>query len=238
MTFTELTIGRNGRGDRLRGLMISPRRDTLRFLSLLVHPEGQKGYLDSNGMPVGLAKLLLEREQSILLVDTFLTGEAADSALAKKRRPFEHYFTTYNRTDLQERVQDIVTLAAFAKAHGKGRRVILCGQGRAGLWALAAAPMVDAVVADCANLDLNSDAVLLEADLLIPGFRRLGAFPGAASLAVPNPQFLHNVGQQFDTEPLQKVYRLASAPGALRVEPKPMAQEAIADWITEQTQRR
>src|SRR5688500_20312851 len=103
--------------------------------------------------------------QSVVLLDTFLTGELADESAAKARKQTTGFFTAYNRTGLQERVQDLITACALAQSHGKGRRVVLCGTGRAGLWALLAAPAADAIISDCAQLDLRNDAVLMEQDL-------------------------------------------------------------------------
>jgi hypothetical protein len=89
-----------------------------------------------------------------------LTGELANSEVSMRRNA-DNDFCTYNRTDLQQRVQDLITACAFAQTHSKGRRVVLSGTGRAGLWALLAAPAAKAVVADCDRLDLTTDESLL-----------------------------------------------------------------------------
>ena len=82
-----------------------------------------------------LAKEILNRGSSVVLFDAFLTGELAGSGAAGRKR-FDLFMSAYNRTELQERVQDCVTVCAFAQAHNKGRLVLLGGVGRAGLWAL------------------------------------------------------------------------------------------------------
>jgi hypothetical protein len=124
----------------------------------------------------------------------------------------------------------LITACAFAQIHGKGRRVVLCGSGRAGLWALAAAPAADAVVADCGQLDVSDDSELMKQDLFAPGLRKMGAFEGAALLAAPNSLLLHNTGEKFSTDHLAKAYDDKSA---FRRETKALDPTAQADWIAQ-----
>jgi hypothetical protein len=167
------------------------------------------------------------------VLDTFLTGELADEAAGKARKQTSGFFTVYNRTDVQERVQDLITACAFAQTHGKGRRVVLCGSGRAGLWALLAAPAADAVVADCAQLDVRSDAVLMEQDLFAPGLRKIGAFEAAAVLAAPNSLLVHNTGENFLTDWIASAYASAKKASAFRRDAKALDPAAQADWIAQ-----
>jgi dienelactone hydrolase len=227
-----LHIGRKGRGDRLPMVMFTPAKDNLRVITVLAHPDGKSAFLDEQGQPAGIAKALLARNQSVILLDTFLTGELANAEAAKARTPTSGFFTVYNRTDLQERVQDLITACAFAHSHGKGRRVILSGSGRAGLWAILAAPAADAVAADCVQLDARNDSALMEPDLFAPGLRKIGGFEGAATLAAPNPLLLHNAGENFATSWISSSYASAKQPTAFRRESKPLDPEAQAEWIT------
>jgi hypothetical protein len=210
--------------------MISPKRDVLRNLVVLAHPDGKSAWLDNNGAPVGLARKILDRGDSVILFDAFLTGELVNAG-APARKNQDLFFTAYNRTDLQERVQDCVTVCAFAQAHTKGRRVILCGTKRAGLWALLAAPAAAAVAADCDSLDSSDDTVLLGADLFVPGIRKIGGFAGAAALAAPHPLLLFNTGKSFSTTLLRSAYAAAGAPGVFRAEQERPADDALADWL-------
>jgi hypothetical protein len=236
-TMSRLALGRPGQGDRLSALLFTPAKDDLQFLAVLVHPDGKAAFLDGGGQPAGLARKLIVDHHSVLLLDTFLTGELANPAAAESRKPFSDYYTTYNRTVLQERVQDLVTACLFAQRHSKGRRVALVGSGRAGLWALLAAPAADAVAADCDALDLASDEALMSRDLFAPGLRRLGAFAGVAALATPNPLLVHNTGAKFPTGILDEAYAASPSRTALTVATAPLKDEAIVSWITEQKNR-
>ena len=184
-------IGRAGKGDRLPVVMITPPKDALRYLAVLAHPEGKSAYLTSSGEARGLAKTLLDQRISVVVADTFLTGELANPEIAAARKVTANYFSTYNRTDLQERVQDLITTCTFAQTHNKGRKVVLIGEGRAGIWAVLAAPAADATIADVDGLDTASDDTLLAPDLFVPGIRRLRPFESMVTLVAPKPLRLH-----------------------------------------------
>ncbi len=228
-TSTQLTLGRLGKGDRLPAILITPRRDALDTLAVLVHPEGKAGFLDENGALKGLAKKFVEKGQSVLLVDTFLTGELVNPA-AKARNYFNDFFTTYNRTVTQERVQDIVTACAFAQSHGKGRKVILCGVGRAGLWALLSAPVADIVVADCDAMDTSKEESWLAPDIFVPGLRKLGGFEGVALLNAPNPLLLHHTGKNFATARIRECFERNRRPLLYHELSTPLEDDAIVAW--------
>jgi dienelactone hydrolase len=227
-----LALGRAGRGDRVPALLLTPNRDELKLMAVIAHPSGKKAFLDGEGKPAGLAKRLLAERHAVLLLDTFMTGDLADAATTAARKPFSNYFTTYNRTDLQERVQDLVTASVFAQRHSKGRRVALVGVGQAGLWALLAAPGADAVVADCAALDLSGGQALMSQDLFMPGLLKMGGFAGIAALATPNPLFLHNIGSKFPTEVLREAYQAAGASPSLRESSQPASEDELVSWLT------
>jgi hypothetical protein len=132
---------------------------------------------------------------------------------------------------LQERVQDLITLATFAQTYSKGRQVVLCGAGRAGLWTLLAAPIADAVIADSDALDSAGDEALLAQDLFVPGLRKIGSFEGAAVLAIPHPLLVHNAGARFSTEWLRESYAAANAASAFQSATARLEEEALVDWI-------
>jgi len=204
---TQFAFGRNGAGDRIPAVLFTPAKAEKQILIILAHIAGKSTYLNASGAPIGLAKELIGRGFAVLLPELFLTGELADPELAKTRQYSEKFYLTYyNRTDVQERVQDIITACAFGRTHAKAHRVILCGADRAGLPVLLAAPAADAVIADCDALNISSDDTLMAQDLFLPGIRNLGAFEGAAILAAPNRLLLHNTGEKFSTDSLVAAY--------------------------------
>ncbi len=231
---TPLQIGREGRGDNLPALLFQPNGGEKRQAVVIAHPDGKAALLDAAGRPGPLVTALLAKGRTVLLLDAFLTGERADPAAEAARKPFENFFTTYNRTDLQERVQDLITACAYLHSRPDVRSVALVGQGKAGLWALLAAPAADGVAADCAQLDLTTDEALLADDLFTPGMRRLGDFRTAAVLAAPHPLLLHDTGAKFTASAwIAEVYQALGAASALQVAPDALSNEALAQWLAQ-----
>jgi dienelactone hydrolase len=227
-TVTRIALGRDGRGDRLPAALLTPKDDKLGRTVILAHPDGKSPFLAANGAAQGLARQLVLDGCAVLVLDTFLTGELSDAAASASRIVTRNYFATYNRTDLQERVQDLVTAAAYVRADSKSKReVVLCGVGRAGLWALLAAPAADAVIADCDTFDATSDAALLAPDFFAPGFRRMGGFETAALLAAPNPLVLHNSGDHFPYAGLRGTYTAIAGAKVITVSPAKLSDDDL-----------
>lgn len=230
-TATRFDFGRAGKGDRLPASLLAPSKGRFSTVVVLAHPQGRRAFLGPAGEPTRLARQLLDRRCAVLLLDTFLTGDLARPEVAAARAHLKDFFSTYNRTDVQERLQDLLTACAFAREELKARRVVLCGVDRAGLWSLLAAPAADAVVADCAALELGTDAVLMGQDLFAPGLRRFGAFEGAATLAAPNPLLVHNTGPASSAGGLRDTYAALRRGGAFRQDTRALADADLADWL-------
>jgi hypothetical protein len=226
-TASHLALGRAGKTDHINATLITPRRDTLRTMVVLAHPEGRAPYVNADGSPKGLARLLIDKGVAVLTSDLFQPDAAAD----KKRDYSKDFFTGYNRTDVQERVQDLVTLCAFAQTQGKGRMVVLHGAGRAGLWAMLAAPACDAIAADCAQFDSSNDQSFLARDIFSPGLRKLGGFEGVVAMNTGNDLLLHNTGSKFSTAYLKRVYKGMHTESHFIQETNAMPDEKIADWV-------
>jgi hypothetical protein len=142
------------------------------------------------------------------------------------------YFTTYNRTDDMQRVQDILTALAWLEAAWRPQKIVVVGQGLAGLWCLLARPFLKngyVIAADVAGFDNSQDESYLE-KLNVPLLRRAGDFQTAALLATPAPLLLHNLGGCFASEPFQRAFALHDAGGRLRVSHEEMSSAEIAAW--------
>lgn len=196
-------------------------------LAVLAHAQGPSAYCDAACNPTGLAKALLEKGDSVVVVTQFTPTPTAD--------PFANFYTTYNRTLLQERVRDLVTTCSIIRGLGRGKvtpvQVVLCGEGGAGLWALLAAPAADAVAADCAALRTSDDQAFLSPDLFCPSLRALGDFETAALLAAPHPLLLHNTGADFAAQQVEQGYRVLGRSRSLRIDTSPADQETLLRWL-------
>jgi len=228
-TWRHLIVGRASAQDRIPAqLVIPPRRFT--FAAMIVHPQGAEAALGSPRSPSPLAQELKKRGCLLFAIDAFQTGEAADPS-RKMERP---YFSTYNRTDDAQRVQDILTGLVYLEEAWRPNRIAVIGQGAAGLWSLLARPFFRtplALVADVAGFDTADDAAYLES-LHIPLLRQAGDFQTAALLAAPSPLLLHNLGSHFSSEPFEHAFKVQGVADRLRVSTQELSAVEIATWIT------
>lgn len=193
---------------------------------VLVIRDGQTPLpLDKNGAPLGLAKQLLANNYSVAFIKEIPSIDHHDQ--------LSIFYTTYNRTYLQERIRDLVSACDTLKGiqHFTKTSIVLCGTGRAGLWSLLAAPAADAVIADCSQVDLGNDAELLKPDLFCPGLRNINTFIGAPMLAAPNPLLMHNLSPQFEVSSLEEVYKSLKCSNSFASQPTKATDTEIANWI-------
>ena len=166
---------------------------------VLADDKGKGRFLDNVGDAAGLAKQFLDAGFEVALAD-YSSGEANPDQTSI-------FFSTYNRTHLQERVGDLVAACeSIRQTHSSQCRVVLCGCGHAGPWALLAAPAADGVMADCGQLDVSDDQAFLDPDLFCPGLRNIDTFMGAALLSVPHPLVLFNAATNFPISSLAASY--------------------------------
>lgn len=154
---------------------------------------------------------LIEKDVAVVSA-LFFRGNDETPAEADAGRDYKaNFFSTYNRTDIQERVRELIALCRYARQEWPGAKVGLVGVGRAGLWTILAAHEADALVADCSQLDTSNPEALLAQDVYFPGALRSGSFGTALALAAPHPVYLHNMGDRFGVTWLEPLY--AQLPG-------------------------
>ncbi len=223
-----IILGRASVQDRIPAQLMLPGK-RITSAAIIVHPEGAGAALGSIQSPTQLAQELSRRGYLLFSIDAFQTGEANDHS-RKMDGPF---FSTYNRTDDAQRVQDILTALVYLKAAWRPERIVIVGQGVAGLWCLLARPFFQTpfpLVADVAGFDNANDASYLER-LHIPLLRQAGDFQTAALLAPASPLLLHNLGQHFSAEPFDHAFKVQSAPNQLRVSSQELSATEIAAWL-------
>ena len=226
LAVTRLALGLDGLGNRIPVVQFAPEGGAKNW-AIVVHPKGSGALLGPKGAPTGLAKALLEQGVGVLAPDLYQTGALANTDVAAKRDLTRNYFTVYNRTDLQERVLDL--LAVTRHARRLGDKVILAGVDRAGLWVQSASPMADATIADCGQFSMD-DETMMAPDLFYPGFYRLGGFEGIGLTGGATPKFLYNTGSQFSTTHMSDVYQAVGAGDRLRVAEAAASDADLAKW--------
>jgi hypothetical protein len=173
-----------------------------------------------------LTRRLLDRGLAVLQIQHF-SGEVATDQ-------FTNFFSTYNRTKLQQRVRDLLTVCSGAGSIEPRKsvpfRVVLCGQGNAGIWALEAAPAADAVIADCSGLETDEEKAWLAPDYFCPGILSLGGIEVAGMLAAPHPLLLHAGGTEVATSGIRAAYKASTNEQKVVIDPEPLAKEKILAW--------
>lgn len=172
-----------GAGDRVPGVLV-PGKGAVALL------------LDEGGAEVALksemAAQLRKQKRAVLAIDAFQTGSAKaprdrddhpavpeDTGVGGGPR-----FLTFNVTDDQARVQDVLTAIAYAAPLAKGKPVEIYARGDAAVWATFAAAVSNVPVA--LHLDdlptLGSDADYVR-HFNVPGVLRAGGYEAARRLA-------------------------------------------------------
>jgi dienelactone hydrolase len=235
---TRMLLGRKGVGDRIPALLYRkgaadggrPARPTC----VAVCPDGKEELIDPAKAKSGpLLAALLDGGMDVLAIDTYLTGEFLSPTKAVKQKLEGKFFTTYNRTAVVERVQDILTAVAYAKTRGDTQRVCLVGTGAAGAWCVLASALAPAdvdVAADLAGLGGDDDARWL-ADLFTPCLLKAGGIATAVAMASPRRMLIHNAGQWPGPASIRMAYESAGKPAGLTWQAKAAAAEEIAHWL-------
>lgn len=179
-------VGRSGKGDRIPGAILQPRRAREWVKpTLVIHPEGSAWTLSSSESRRGYVAEILSRGGAVMAVDVFNTGHARghrDIAAAGRRA--QTFFSTYNRSDTAQRVQDILTAFAYARQRFGTEDVQLVCLDAAGPWCSLARALVDAPVdlaVDWHGFDADSEEAYLE-NLFVAGIGKAGGLGGAVSL--------------------------------------------------------
>jgi dienelactone hydrolase len=154
-----LILSRPGQGDRLPARWYPGRGQPV----LLLGPEGSASAVQSDAF-----RRLRAEGRPVLSIDAFQTG----AKTAPRKRP--EFYLAFNRSDDQNRMQDVMTALAFLQKNAPGVPEVI-GFGRARIWALFAAAVSAAPVKiqSIGGAFSGTDAEYLR-DFFIPGIQRAG----------------------------------------------------------------
>jgi dienelactone hydrolase len=220
----DLVVGRRGRGDRVPVRLWSPRAGTGKA-TLVVHPDGVVG---AGTHEASLVEPLRRAGHIVAAIDAFNTGRAR-----APRDTSDRFFTTYNRTDDSNRVQDILTALAWLRQEPGVREVSLVGLERAGLWCLLAqglAPGLHAVVADADAFATERDEPYL-GRLRVPLLRSVGGFETALTLGLGTRLRVHDTGGVFDTAAVEASARATGTAPGFQASREQLTDPQLVAWI-------
>lgn len=234
-------VGRQGRGDRVPAVLLKPRRPRAGGLpTLIVHPEGSAWVLSSSESRDGLVQQLLTRGGTVMGIDAFQTGRAKIARDNSEKGTGHRYFTTFNRTDDANRIQDVLTAISYLRKKTGSDAINLVGIKGGGLWCVFARALADGpvtLVADLVLFDAGSDAEF-ESHFFIPGLRKAGDFRGAATLLPSHKTMLHNVAASFPSDWVRDSFAAAGAESNLQIREAVLSDEEIAQWLVPTRSRR
>jgi dienelactone hydrolase len=232
----DLLLGRHGRGDRVPVRVWAAEATSTGRATLVVHPDGIAGV---RAHEESLVDPLRRRGHLVVSLDAFNTGGAR-----APRDTSDRFFTTYNRTDDANRVQDILTALVWLTRQPGIRRVGLVGLQRAGLWCLLASGLArglapgptgpDVVVADADRFATSRDDAYLD-QISVPLLRRAGGFETALTLGLGGRVYVHDTGGVFETSGVEESARLSGAGGRLEVAKDPLSDaDVVARLVREE----
>jgi dienelactone hydrolase len=163
-----IVLTRTAEGDRVAGYWRPGQGRPI----LIVHPNGSGAALRNPEVTQ-----MIRSGRPVLVLDTFAPSDAR-----LRKQESDGYFYSYNRSAYAERVQDILTAAAFLKTQASGK-LELFGLGDAGVWcifAAAVAPVAIDVVADLNGFG-GSDQDFHDR-FFVPGIQRAGGLAAALKL--------------------------------------------------------
>ncbi|HKJ67898.1 MAG TPA: acetylxylan esterase [bacterium] len=229
-TVSTLLISREEKRDWIPAVLYEP-EDNPGAVSVLVSSRGKTGTAEMNT----LIPMLVEQGQAVLAIAAFRTGEHVLQAGTETQRDesFTH-FTTFNRTDTQERVQDILTALAFAKNRFGHANLNLVGVREAGLWALLAAGLsgeLESVIVDANTMNYQDDNALLEH--YVPGLMRIGGMQTALALTAGTQLMVYNTGAGWEERTIAEAYRSSNRGGSVAFHSQSWNAQKISNSLTQ-----
>ncbi len=219
----QLVIGRRDAGDRIPAVILNPPRlrrpPPAARPTLIVHPEGSAWALSSAESRDGFVAALHARNGTVMAIDAFQTGHAvAARDIVGAGRRAETYFTTFNRTDTANRVQDILTAITYARTRLNSPDLNLVCFGEAGSWCGLARALADGEIhmaIDWNGFDASDDAAYVKR-LFTPGLLRAGGLMSAAALWTDGSLFAWNAGEGFPSAWVEASFAAAAASQQVR----------------------
>jgi dienelactone hydrolase len=224
--FESLVLSRRGREDRVSAKLWSPSGIAGPMnVVLLVQVNPDSVAMDK--VPGGLVDQLVRRGRAVLSIECFTPN--------RQKNDFK-FFTTYNRSDDANRVQDVLTAIAFLKLRYPPASLAVLGERGAGVLVLLArglAPALDRVAIDADGLDTASDESVMRV-LPVPGIRRAGDFTTAVLMAPLKPLLIYNTKDRFTTDQMMAAFKMFGRPVDLKVSNSIPANDVLLEWLAAQ----
>jgi dienelactone hydrolase len=225
-------LGRKGQGEDIPAVGVFGKASDGSMV-VWVHPEG-KWSLWKDGNLVPAAKKLLDGKASILAVDVFGTGQLKAEKMPQVDAKFPGYTFGYNRPLVAQRVHDILTAVAAAKAMRGVKTVHLVGFEKAGPWVLLARPLCGDAVARTAadgNQFMYDKVRTINDEMMLPGALKYDGLYALAALAAPAEVYYPDHHRTGSGHWMKAVYTAAGKPDNRQGPSEKVAPEKMVEWL-------
>ena len=206
-TYTSSLIGRKGKGDSVFLECIEPVTASANKTMLIISPEIAYGFFISDGTAVEPAvKRFLDGGYRVYRVHGYASGEYRIPTRDWNRMLWPE---TYNRNDLLNGIQDVITALAVVESDHPGEPCSISGYGNCGVTALMGSAIwgkAASVAGDMGGIDPMCDDDLVRV-LPIGGIRRIGDIRTAMVLLMQSRLVVYNYAPTWDTTWTEDVAR-------------------------------
>ncbi len=241
------TITRKETGEIIPTVDIRPRSASGTFrgtVVLWIDGAGKAALFDETGRPSAAVQKLTKGGMGVVGIDTFLTGESAETrarqtsgqkekSLYPVNTQFPGYTFGYNLPLVSQRTRDILAAIAFLRSQDDTKRLLLVGTGEgavpAALARAAAGKAVDGAWIDVAGFSFDAVTKPNHPHML-PGAKKYGGLGGLAGLAAPYPVSLHGLGKA-DAAIARQIYAAAGNEKSLQTPESGLTEAGIADLL-------
>ena len=232
---TQLLISKKDNNDWIPCTLYQP-LSAANSTVILTDDQGKNQWVKAgNSEPDSLIKKLLEQKCNILAPDLFKQGEhiLQDSTMTRRNENAK-YFTTFNLTDRQEQIQDLLTIIRCIKeSNDLSHNINLYSIGNTGLTGL----LLSTITSDLNNIMLDGDHFdpTTDQDMLklgIPGIMRIGGVKTLLALAGNQHMLLFNAHDSLCSPEVRESATLAANGSLFSVTEKTVSQDEIIHFLT------
>lgn len=192
---TQLLISKKDKNEWIPVILYQPAAAAASTV-ILTGDEGKASFVKKEtGAPNELILKLLSQKSNVLVPDLFKQGEhVLQAGTLSRRNEKDRFFTTYNLTDRQQHVQDILTLVKAIRVNKElSQNINLYATGNTGLSGLLLSPLsndLNKIVLDGDKFDPTTDESMMK--LQIPGILRIGGLKTVLALASNKNLLIYN----------------------------------------------
>jgi hypothetical protein len=146
---------------------------------------------------------------------------------------FKDFFTTYNRTPVQEQAREWLLLAGVARSlAGPGGRIALVGAAADGPNPLLVTAAYDAVAVDARGQTPHDEATLLRVENFVPGMLAAGGYEGAVLLGNHARLLIHNTAGKWAFPHADRMAVGGKGP-RITLTAEALPEQSLIDWLAQ-----